>query len=107
MASNLNHTVFTKTDRIQESVIQSKPCVFNKVMIDKTKIKILEKLDTNKACGPDNVGIIILKKLSNLMESVLFVSKSALPRGQFPTFWETSKVVPVLKDNDNAEIEQY
>ena len=76
-------------------------------MVDKTKIKILEKLDTNKACGPDNVGIIILKNLSCLMESVLIVSKSALLRGQFPTFWETRKVVPVLKDNDNADIEQF
>ena len=42
--------VFTKTDRIQEIFVEFKPNLFNKVIIDETKIEqILEKLDTIKA----------------------------------------------------------
>ena len=71
---------------------------FNKVNIDERKIKeILTKLQSNKACGPDNVGNTILKNLPTLSKSLRIVFQAALNKG----YWKTSE------DENRAMIEQY
>ena len=81
---------------------------FNKVSIDERKIKeILTKLQTNKACGPDNVGNTILKNLPTLSKSLHIVFQAALNKGCFPAYWKTSEVIPIFKDENRAMIEQY
>ena len=70
--------VFLKSNKIkmQESYEKRK---FNKISIDEKKIKeILLKLQTNKACGPDNIGNTILRNLPRLSKSLLLVFQAAL-----------------------------
>ena len=81
---------------------------FNKVNIDERKIKeILNKLQTNKACGPDNVGNTILNNLPTLSKYVPRVFQAALNKECFAAYWKTSEVIPILKDENRAMIEQY
>ena len=55
---------------------------FNRVNIDERKIKEIQtKLQTNKACGPDNVGNTILKNLPTLSKSLHIVFQAALNKG--------------------------
>ena len=81
---------------------------FNKLKIDERKIKeILTKLQTNKACGPDNVGNTILKNLPTLSKSLHIIFHAALKKGCSPAYWKTSEVIPIFKDENRAMIEQY
>ena len=65
------------------------------------------KLQTNKACGPDNIGNTILKNLPSLSNSLLLVFQAALNKGYFPTYWKVSEVIPIYKDENRAQIENY
>ena len=65
------------------------------------------KLQTNKACGPDNIGNTILKNLPSLSKSLLLVFQAALNKGYFPTYWKVSEVIPIYKDENRAQIENY
>ena len=99
--------VFLKSNKIkmQESCEKRK---FNKISMDEKKIKeILLKLQTNKACGPDNIGNTILKNLPSLSKSLLLVFQAALNKGYFPTYWKVSEVIPIYKDENRAQIENY
>ena len=81
---------------------------FNKINIDERKIKeMLTKLQTNKACGPDDVGNTVLKNLPTLSKSLLIVFQATLNKGCFPAYWKTSEVIPIFKDENRAMIEQY
>ena len=99
--------VFLKSNKIkmQESYEKRK---FNKISIDENKIKeILLKLQTNKACGPDNIGNTILKNLPSLSMSLLLVFQAALNKGYFPTYWKVSEVMLIYKDENRAQNENY
>ena len=98
-------SVFLKNNTI---IMKNSERKFNKVNIDERKIKeIPTKFQTNKACGPDNVGITILKNLPTLSKSLHIVFQAALNKGCFPAYWKTSEVIPIFKDENRAMIEQY
>ena len=81
---------------------------FNKVNIDQRKIReILTKLQTNNACGPDNVENTILKNLPTLSKSLHIVFQAVINKGCFPAYWKTSEVIPIFKDENRAMIELY
>ena len=80
--------------------------VHNKLVItEKQIVQILSKLDTSKACGPDNIGNLILKNLPSLSKSLYLVFKIVIAKGFFPTYWKISEVVPIFKDANNSQIE--
>ena len=70
-------------------------------------LEILSKLETSKACVPDNIGNFMLKNLPALSKSLLIVFKAALSKGYFPWFWKICEVNPVFKDKDSADVKQY
>ena len=62
---------------------------YKHVNVSETKIlEILSKLETSEACGPDNIGNLVLRNLPSLSKSLLIVFKAALPKGYFPSFWK-------------------
>ena len=69
--------------------------------------KILSKLQTNKACGPDRIGNTVLKNLPALSKSFFLIFKTALNKGFFPSYRKISEVVPIFKDENRALVEQY
>ena len=76
--------------------------------VSETKIlEILSKTETSKACGPDDIGNLVLKNLPALSKSLLIVFKAALSKCYFPSFWKISEVIPVFKDEDRADVKQY
>ena len=82
--------------------------VHNKLVItEKQIVQILSNLDTSKACGPANIGNLILKNLPSLSKSLYLVFKTVLAKGFFPTYWKISGVVPIFKDANKSQIENY
>ena len=82
--------------------------VHNKIVITKKQIvQILSNLDTSKACGPDNIGNLILKTLPSLSKSLYLVFKTVIAKGFFPIYWKISELVPIFKDAKKTQIEKY
>ena len=90
LSVNSLQNCFTKTGKMQESAIEIKPIIFNKVLIEGTKInQFLEKMDTNKGCGPENLRNIILKKIPILLKSISNCRRNWSLRGQILVLSET------------------
>ena len=84
----------SKTIKMNKSYEKQK---FNKVNIEERKIKeILTKLQTNKACGPDNAGNTILKNLPTLSKSLHIVFQAAFNKGCVPAYWKKMKLSEFL-----------
>ena len=80
----------------------------NYIRLNETEIKeTLSKLDTKKACGPDNIGNIILKNLPALAKSLLMLFQTCINKGNFPSYWKQSEVTPIHKENDKADVSNY
>ena len=100
-------SVFLKSNQIDQNRTFAKK-TYNHVKVNETKIlEILSELETSKACGPDNIGNLVLKNLPALSKSLLIMFKAALFKGYFPSFWKISEVIPVFKDEDRADVKQY
>ena len=70
-------------------------------------IRCLQSLKTKKACGPDNIGNIILKHATSLAKSLKLIFQTCINKGSFPRRWKTSEITPVFKENNKADISQY
>ena len=63
--------------------------------------KILENLDINKAKGPDNLGNILLKKLScPISKSLYLLFNTIANKCVFPSTSKISEIVPIFKEGD-------
>ena len=90
--SNIYAIVFLKINQIDQNRTLAKK-TYNLVNITETAIlEILSKLETSKACGPDNIANLVLKKLPALSKSLLIVFNAALSQVYFPSFWKVSEV---------------
>ena len=67
----------------------------------------LRGLQINKACGPDDIGNIILKNTPALAKSLRLIFQTSLNKGKFPTSWKICEITPIYKENDRADISQY
>ena len=80
--SDLFASVFLKSNQADQDRTCGKK-VYNHVNIRESKIlQILSKLETSNACGPDNIGNLVLKPLKILTDSV----KAALSKDFFHRF---------------------
>ena len=61
----------------------------------------LKNLNVNKACGPDQIPGIVLKRCSNtLAEPLLFIFNTIYNTGMVPSDWKLANVVPIFKKGD-------
>ena len=67
----------------------------------------LQNLKTNEACGPDNIGNIILKHASSLAKSLKLIFQTCINKASFPRLWRTTEITPVFKEDNKADISQY
>ena len=102
---NLNDfDVFTKDGKINEPSVYPKQRL-NYLRISEEEIeRQLLGLQANKACGPDNIGNIILKNAPALAKSLKLIFQTCLNKGKFPESWKTSEITPIYKENDKADI---
>ena len=61
--------------------------------------RCIKNLDTNKATGPDNIPVIVLKHLSPELSPILAkLFNRCLKEKCFPSLWKFSSVCPVFKN---------
>ena len=69
---------------------------------------ILNKLDTSKANGPDDISNLFLKNLSKtISRSLLLLFQTFINKGKFPAYWKQSDITPIHKEGDKAAIKMY
>ena len=99
-SSDFYSSAFLKINQVDQNRTFAKK-TYNNVNISETKIfEMLSKIETSKACGPHNIGNIVLK-------TCLTVFKAALLKGYIPSFWKKSEIFPVFEDEDRADVKQY
>ena len=70
--------------------------------------KSFQNLNTRSACGPDNVSGLVLKKCSSSLSPVFAkLFQKSLDSGQVPVIWKTSSLVPVPKNRNPKEKNDY
>lgn len=68
----------------------------------------LSALDINKGPGPDGLPPYLLKTCSFILARPLyFIFNHSLKCGEFPNFWKTSFITPILKSGDGAQVTNY
>ena len=71
-------------------------------------LQIINKLDSNKAHGHDEISIRMLKICgSSVCRPLQIIYKSCLDKGKFPQEWKKANVVPVHKKNDKQLVKNY
>ena len=69
---------------------------------------LLDAINTNKACGPDEIPGIILKMCSNSLALPLsIIYKLVYNTGSLPLQWKLSNIVPILKKGDSKIVSNY
>ena len=71
-------------------------------------LKIINKLDSNKAHGHDEISIRMLKiRGSSVCRPLQISYKFSLDKGKFPQEWRKANVVPEHKKNDKQLVKNY
>ena len=71
-------------------------------------LKLLQKLNPNKAAGPDNIRPKILKELAPEIAPILtIIFRKSLETGEVPPDWRSANVSPVYKKGDRHKAENY
>ena len=96
--SSLASKIKTKTDNSLYSVKFSTENI----------LQIINKLDSNKAHGHDEISIRMWKICdSSVRRPLQIIQKSCLDRGKFPQEWKKANSVPVHKKNDKQLVKNY
>ena len=70
--------------------------------------KLLKKLDTSKATGPDNIGNMLLKKCAPSLEGILTrMFNLSLTLGHFPNSWKIAHITPIHKKGSVHDYKMY
>ena len=71
-------------------------------------LKLLQKLNPNKAAGPDNIRPKILKELAAEIAPILtIIFRRSLETREVPPDWRSANVSPVYKKGDRYKAENY
>ena len=65
-------------------------------------------MDANKATGPDNIPVRLLKETVDVIASSLCnLFNKSIRLGKFPTEWKTANVCPIHKKDNKQHAENY
>ena len=69
---------------------------------------LLAAINTNKACGPDEIPGMVLKMCSDSVALPLsIIYKLVYNTGSLPLEWKLSNIVPIFKKGDSKEVSNY
>jgi Reverse transcriptase (RNA-dependent DNA polymerase)/Endonuclease-reverse transcriptase len=85
------------------------PNKITEIKISAGEVKILlDALKQNSATGPDKIPAIVLKRCSDALSSSLASLFSlSLSSGALAHEWKTANVMPIYKDGDKADVQNY
>ena len=70
--------------------------------------KLLSKLHPDKAAGPDEIRLNVLKELRNELSPTIFLLfEKSLATGQIPSDWTTANVSLIFKKGDKCDPANY
>ena len=71
-------------------------------------LKIIENLKNKNSYSVDGISNVLLKSISNeIVKPLTLISNQSLQTGIFPTAFKTSKVIPIYKKGDKANLSNY
>lgn len=71
-------------------------------------ISVIRGLDTNKATGPDNIPVQLLKEtVHEIAPSLYAIFNKWIRLSKFPTEWKVASIVPVHKKDSGQHTENY
>lgn len=81
----------------------------NEFSITKEEVKkAMQKLNPNKACGPDEINVKFIKaNIEELVEPLCVVFNKSLDEGVVPEMWKCANVTPVFKKGDRMKACNY
>jgi len=103
-------SVFTKeADTDPPSKGQSPHNSMQDFTIDKHGVKkLLDKLNVNKATGPDNISARVLKECSEEISAILeVIFNKSLEQSSVPDDWKQANVVPIFKKGEKYNPANY
>lgn len=69
-------------------------------------LSLLSKLSKSKATGLDKISAKLLRICADLIaDSLLLIFNTSIATGIYPEEWKCSKVVPVFKQGDRADLD--
>ena len=104
-------SVFTREDITNIPEFDPLPFTtsLNNIQISTNQVKKkLEKLKTDKSCGPDGVHPLILKKLAESMAIPLaIVYQTSISTGKVPSIWKDGVVTALFKKGKKSDPANY
>ena len=71
-------------------------------------ISLINKLNSNKAAGPDSIGPKLLKVVAPaVVTPLLYIFNLSFSTGVFPDRFKLAKVIPVFKKGDQSILQNY
>ena len=69
---------------------------------------LLERINVNKSCGPDNIHPLVLQKTAKAASHPLtLIFNRSLETGEVPDDWRTANVTPIHKKGDKTDPSNY
>ena len=83
--------------------------IISDIVLDPNEVfQVLYNLDPNKASGPDNIPIRLLKECANsIAPSLTCLFNKSLEHGILPLEWKLSNIIPLHKKGDKSFVEHY
>ena len=103
-------SVFTNEDSKIPDVTDSKsyPSMPDIIVTQEGLLKLLQKIDANKASGPDGIPAKILKLCAEeLAPSLASIFNKSFSSGNLPTDWLSANITPIFKKGDHASASNY
>lgn len=104
------HSVFSKQPPPVKKTANPAPDPnLSYILVDEKEVhKILTKLETSKAIGPDGIPSKILKDFADeLTHPITELFNQSLTSGKVPSDWKRANIIPVYKKEDRRIVKNY
>ena len=100
--------VFTEEGQFNQSTLSETKTMQGITIVKSDIEEVINKLDENKAMGPDGVSGRMLKECKKqLLDPILNLIRTSITTGQVPVEWKRADVVPIYKSGCRMETLNY